>query len=207
MERRQALKNLGFGSMALFTSSVMFGALQGCTSAPTVNWVPVFFNPEEAAQLEKVVDGILPKTETPGGLDAGVANHFDAALASVYKDREAEYFKRGLSVFVRNYNASNEASFDKATTAQMTDAVNAYFKKYEEDPSLMKSYRESSSDEGEKTDDFVEIYFVTTVVDGSFWSYFTSELVGETVMAYDPIPVKYEGCLPYTPGQKSWSSV
>jgi hypothetical protein len=112
-----------------------------------------------------------------------------------------------MAVFVKNYNEGSDTSFDKSTTEQMTAAVNAYFKKYEEDPSIMKSYRESFREEGEKSDQFVETYFVTNVVDSTFWSYFSSELVGETVMAYDPIPVKYEGCIPYTPGQKSWSSV
>jgi len=207
MERRTVLKNLGFGSMALFTSTALFGSLQSCSSAPEVDWVPTYLTAEEAAQLEKIVDGILPKTATPGALEAGVANHLDSALANIYRNKEAEYFKRGMAVFVKNYNEGSDTSFDKSTTEQMTAAVNAYFKKYEEDPSIMKSYRESFREEGEKSDQFVETYFVTNVVDSTFWSYFSSELVGETVMAYDPIPVKYEGCIPYTPGQKSWSSV
>ncbi len=207
MERREALKNLGFGSMALFTSTALFGALQGCSVTPDVDWKPVFLSAAEAAQLENICEGILPKTETPGAIDAGVANHLDEALANIYKSAEAAYFKRGMAVFVERFSNNGDVVFRKATTDQITDVINGYFKKYEADESILKNYRDTFGDEGEKTDDFVETYFVTNVVDSTFWSYFTSELVAKNVMRYDPIPGKYEGSIPYEKGQKSWSSI
>ena len=207
MERREALKNIGFGSAALFSSSMLFGALQGCSAKPSVNWIPVFFTPEEAAQMEKICEAIAPKTTTPGALEAGVPNHIDQAYSVLIKEREAEFFKRGLGVFVRNFDETQEVSFNKATTQQLTDVINSYFNRYNDNPEILRNYRESFNNKGEKTDEFVEAHFVTTVVDATFSSYFTSELVGEKVMAYDPIPVNYEGCIPYEPGQKSWSSV
>ena len=120
---------------------------------------------------------------------------------------ESEFFKKGLAVFVKNFDESQEASFNKATTRQITDVINGYFNRYNDDPSILKNYRDTYSDAGEKSDEFVEAHFVTTVVDATFNSYYTSELVGETVMAYDPIPVNYNGCIPLEPEQKSWSSV
>ncbi|KOF02632.1 hypothetical protein OB69_09915 [Roseivirga seohaensis subsp. aquiponti] len=207
MERRDALKNLGFGSMALFTSTVFLGALQGCSSAVELDWKPVYLSPEEASQLGKVCEGIMPKTSTPGAIEAGVPSHLDSALANIYRNREAEYFKRGLNVFVANFNANQEVSFDKATTEQMAEAINSYFDKYEADKDILRNYRAEFRKEGEKDDVFVETYFVTNVVDSTIWSYFSSELVGKEVMAYDPIPGKYEGCIPYEPGQKAWSNV
>ncbi|OEK02005.1 hypothetical protein BFP97_10950 [Roseivirga sp. 4D4] len=207
MERRKALKNIGFGSAALFSSSMLFGAMQGCSAKPTVDWIPVFFTPEEAAQMEKICEGIAPKTTTPGAIEAGVPNHLDQAFSVFSSELESEYFKRGLVVFVKNFNENQEVSFNKATTQQITDAINSYFRKYNDDPNTLRNYRETFNDEGEKSDDFVEVHFVTSVVDATFSSYYTSELVGETVMAYDPIPVNYNGCIPLEPGQKSWSSV
>lgn len=207
MERREALKNLGFGSMALFTSTVFFGALQGCSSTVELDWKPVYLSPEEASQLGKICEGIMPKTSTPGAIEAGVPSHLDSALANIYRNREVEYFKRGLNVFVANFNANQEVSFDGATTEQMTEAINSYFDKYEADKDVLRNYRAEFRKEGEKDDVFVETYFVTNVVDSTIWSYFSSELVGKEVMAYDPIPGKYEGCIPYEPGQKAWSNV
>lgn len=207
MERREAVKNIGFGSAALFSSGLLFGALQGCAPKPTVNWTPVFFTPEEAAQMEKICEAIVPKTSTPGALEAGVPNHIDQAYATLVKENDADYFKRGLAIFVKHFKERQKTSFNKATTEQLTGVINDYFIRYKDNPEILKHYKDTFADEGEKTDEFLEAHFVTTVVDATFSSYFTSELVGEKVMAYDPIPAKYKGCIPYKSGQKSWSSV
>ncbi len=207
MERREALKNIGFGSAALFSSSMLFGAMQGCSASPEVNWVPVFFTPEEAAQMEKICEAIAPKTNTPGAIDAGVPSHLDQSFAVLNSEKESEYFKQGLSVFVDNFNESQEVSFNKASVQQITDVINSYFRRYNDNPDILKRYRETFGDAGEKSDEFVEAHFVTTAVDATFRSYFTSELIGEEVMAYDPVPQNYNGCIPLKPGQKSWSSV
>lgn len=66
MERRKALKNIGFGSATLFSSSMLFGTMQGCTTRLSVDWIPVFFRPEEAGQMEKICEGIAPKITTLG---------------------------------------------------------------------------------------------------------------------------------------------
>lgn len=207
MERREALKNLGFGSAAIFSSSMLFGALQSCSPQPTVDWVPVSMTAEQAAQLEKICEGICPKTTTPGATEAGVANHIDQALSVLKTDKEVDYFKKGMEVFVKNFDANQDVKFKDATTDQVTAVINSYYKKYDENPEILRGLRSGMREDGEKSGEFLEAYFVTQVVDSTFRSYFTSELVGETVMPYDPIPVKYEGCLPYEPGQKLWSSV
>lgn len=197
MERREALKNIGFGSAAIFGSSVLFGALQGCSSTPEVNWVPVFFNGEEAAQLEKVCEGICPKTTTPGAIDAGVPAHLDKAMSARAEEPEIQLTKEGLQVFVNNFNEVQGIDFYEASTEQITGAINGYFRKYQDDPTVLRKLREAMSEEQPVlSPDLKEALFVTQIVDSTFWSYFTSELVGETVMRYDPIPVKYEGCIP-----------
>jgi hypothetical protein len=209
MERREALKNIGFGSAALFSSSVLFGALQSCTSVPEVNWVPTFFSPEEAAQIEKICEGICPKTSTPGAIEAGVPAHLDAAMKVIENDPEANLMKKGMAVFVQNFDAHQQISIYEVTSSQMTDVINDYFLRYNEDEEILKNMRESmAANQGEgMSEDLLEAFFITQIVDSTFWSYFTSELVGEQVMRYDPVPVNYNGCIPYEAGTKSWSSV
>ena len=208
MERRDALNNIGFGSAAIFSTSVLFGSLQSCSATPKVNWVPVFFNAEEAAQLERVCEGICPKTTTPGAIEAGVPAHLDKVMAATANEPEIQLTRQGLGVFVEQFNENQEVDFFEATTEQMTSVINGYFKKYDENPETLRSLREAMREENPTlTPELQEALFVTQIVNSTFWSYFTSELVGETVMRYDPIPVKYEGCIPYEPGQKAWSSV
>lgn len=208
MERREALKNLGFGSAAIFGSSVLFGALQSCSSVPEVNWVPLYFSAEEAAQLEKICEGICPKTDTPGALEAGVPKHLDSAMLTMANEPEAKEMKKGMAVFVEQFNDANDASIYDATTEQMTTFINDYFTRYNEDQKILAGMRAAMQGESPSlTPEQQEALFVTQMVDSTFWSYFTSELVGEEVMRYDPIPQNYEGCIPYEAGTMSWSDV
>jgi len=207
MERRDALKNIGFGSAAIFGSSLLFGSLSSCSSTPDINWVPIYFTPEEAAQIERIVEGICPKTDTPGAIDAGVPSHLDKAMSVMANEPEAKLMRMGQAVFVENFNKDQEVSFFDATTEQMTDVINSYFEKYEDGKLLGEMRMAMSKENPTLTAEQQEALFVTQIVDSTFWSYFTSELVGEKVMPYDPIPTKYDGCIPYEPGTKSWASV
>jgi len=202
MERREALKNIGFGSMGLFAGTALFGALQGCSSTPGVTWIPAAMTSEEASQLEKFTEAVLPATDTPGAIQAGVARHIDKAMSSIYKDKDVEYMKKGMAVFVKNY----DGGYDSATTEELTDAINAYYKAMAENQEKVRGFQQEYGNEGEKSDEWLEYFFVNNTVDATFFSYFTSELVGETVMRYDPIPGEYK-IIEYKPGERAWSSV
>lgn len=202
MERRDALKNIGFGSMGLFAGTALFGALQGCSSTPEVNWIPTSMTPAEAAQLEKFCEAVLPETDTPGAIRAGVPKHLDKAMAAIYKNKDVDYVKRGMAVFVKNY----DGNYDKATTEELTASINAYYKAMEAEQGKLQSLQSEYNKEGEKSEEWLNYFFVDNIVNATYWSYFTSQLVGETVMRYDPIPGEYK-VIPYKSGEKAWSSV
>lgn len=70
--------------------------LDGQTDAPTqVGYGPWrFFNPDEVAAVEAMVDRLIPPDpETPGGKDAGCAVFIDRQLAGPYGDFQDYYMK------------------------------------------------------------------------------------------------------------------
>ena len=207
MERRDAVKSIGLGSAALFTSSLFMGTLSSCSSAPTVNWIPIFLTTEEAAQLEKVCEAILPKDDVPGAIDAGVPSHIDKTLKVLTDADESDFIRRGMAIFVKNFDASQDVSFNKATTQQLTDYINGLFRAYDDKPEKMQEMWKAMNVDGEKPEDALEMFFVNNITSATLRSYYTSELVGENVMRYDAVPIKYEGCIPYEKGQRAWSSV
>lgn len=207
MERREAVKSIGLGSAALFTSSLFMGTLQSCTSAPYIDWSPVYLSPYDALRLEKICEAIMPKSDTPGATDAQVVQHIDQTLKVLTDSEDAEYLRKGLSIFVNKYESKQGADFEESTTEQITEYINGLFKIYDENPEMMREIWQQGQEEGEKSKEFLEVYFVNNITDATIRSYFTSEIVGETVMRYDPVPVKYEGCIPYSSGEKSWASV
>lgn len=199
---------MSYGGLAIFSSTALFSALQSCEPAASVDWIPAFLTQDEAAMVERLCGVILPTSDTPGAIEAGVPQLLDGGLASITNDRESGYFRRGVAVYKANLEEELDKKLRKATDEEIATALQAKLDGYRENQQAMgQFFQQMQDEEGEKDDAFVETYFVTQLVQGTFWGYYTSELVGETVMAYDPIPVQYQGCLELQPGQKSWSSV
>lgn len=170
-----------------------------------MDWRPVFFTVNEAAQMEKICEAILPKSKTPGATDAAVVPHLDASIFTMDSPRERGYFKEGLRVFVSRFEENIGVSFGKATVNEVGQGINGYLRGMDKNPKLLKSYMSDLKIEGPKDRGFFEVHFVFTVVNATIWSYLTSELVGEHVMAYDPVPGVYEGCVATDEQPMAWS--
>ncbi|MCK5470845.1 MAG: gluconate 2-dehydrogenase subunit 3 family protein, partial [Cyclobacteriaceae bacterium] len=48
-------------------------------------------------------------------------------------------------------------------------------------------------------------HYYTMMKQLTIWGYLSSETVGTKVLRHLPIPGRYNGCLPYEKGEKSWS--
>lgn len=205
MKRREALKDIGIGGLSIFAGSVLFSSLQSCSPGDTVDWEPVFFTKREAAYMEKICEAILPKTNISGATEAGVVQHLDSSVYIMDSPREKEFLKEGLRVFVQQFDQNMNVSFEEASIQQVTSGINGYLRGMKSNPNLLKNYSADLKNDEEKQVGFYEIHFVYTVVNASIWSYMTSELVGETVMVYDPVPGAYDGCMLYEQGRMSMS--
>ena len=76
-------RSLLVGGAAVAGSATLVG-LTGVASplrAATVSWTPEALTHDQAALLERLCDLLLPTTETPGALDAGVPQYIDLDLS------------------------------------------------------------------------------------------------------------------------------
>ena len=58
---------------------------------------------------------------------------------------------------------------------------------------------------GKKLNTFLIYKFLTETRRYTLYGYYTSELVGETILSYDPIPGHYEACIPVEDIGNAWS--
>ena len=205
INRRQLLKRLGFGSLAVAGSGSLVTMLQGC-AVSSEGGSRSFLSASEAASLARICEGILPRTQTPGAIDAGVPEHLAQALNISYRQWQADAFRRGLAVFADNYQREVGMSLSESEIPQITARINSYLRQYEAAPARLEALDRALDQGGGISDDLLETYFVTNVIDATVWSYFTSELVGENVMRHDPVPGGWDACIDYTDGEHSWSS-
>ncbi len=204
MNRRQLLRRLGFGSVVVGSGSLVT-LLQGCAVAPDAGG-DSFLPAAELANLAQICEGILPRTQTPGAIDAGVPEHLNAALTVVNRRQEADYFRRGMGLFVANAERELGRPLVEADTAGVTAVINASLRRYDVDPSQLEELNATLAQNRTVDDEFLEAYFLSNVVDATLWSYFTSELIGENVLRHDPVPGAYDACIDYRAGEHTWSS-
>ena len=171
MTRRAALKRAALFLGVALTPSLIANVLQ---AAATPGAKAVFLSPAQLDLVTAIAERILPRTDTPGASDVGVPAFVDLMLGKYSTESERQVFTAGLDEVNAASLASHAQSFVKISAAQQ-DAI------------LMKIA--VASQKKEKTF-FHQIKELTVV------GYFTSEIVGRTVLHYDPVPGRFQGCVP-----------
>lgn len=171
MTRRDALKRAALFLGVALTPSLIANVLH---AAAIPGAKAVFLSPTQLELVTAIAERILPRTDTPGATDVGVPAFVDLMLGNYSTESERQVFIAGLDEVNAASQAAHAQSFVKMSAAQ-------------QDSMLMKIA--VASQKKEKT--FFHLIKELTVV-----GYFTSEIVGRTVLHYDPVPGRFQGCVP-----------
>ncbi len=196
MNRREALKRTAVlgGSAALSTS--LMTLLQGCQAQPRISWKPQFLSTEHAQLVSALVDTILPATATPGGLDVKVDMFIDLVYAKMFDPAAQEAQLAELNKFDETCVDKFGKPFhelDADQRAEILQAEEVYAPKF--------NGRVWGTAVGEQ----VPVGFYRSFKSMAIWGYCSSEEIGKNVLAYDPIPGPFQGCIPFSEVGKVWS--
>ncbi|NQY09743.1 MAG: gluconate 2-dehydrogenase subunit 3 family protein [Flavobacteriales bacterium] len=203
MNRREALKSITALVGYSLTISATTGFLSSCGEKRAVvpEWKSVFLSQADAKAIEEMTEVIFPKTATPGAKDAQVIKYIDDLFKFIYKKEETDKFLEGLKRVSLKAADKYGKPVGGLTSEQYTELVSSYFNIPEEEFSEKRraaNKEEVPTDEIAK-DEYYEYYYFTTLKSLTISGYFTSELVGEEVLDYNPVPGVYETCLEETP--------
>ena len=83
MDRRAALKNIGvsFGSITLSTG--VLSIIQSCQTND-LNWTPKFFTAKRIGFMDRMLEIIIPETDTPGAISLNLSKFIDAYTCLLY---------------------------------------------------------------------------------------------------------------------------
>ncbi len=195
MNRREAIKKAAWMSGIALSAPSLVAALQGCSTDLTPDWTPAFFTDEEAVLVAELAETILPRTDTPGAKDALVHRFLDMWMSEYVPAESSAQMRESLRKFdetARSEHGSPFVDLDAATKLALVKRVN------EEALQNRPGTQPPAGSTFPNFIDFKEAVFV---------GFFTSQLVGEDVLAYNPIPGDYVGCLPLeeATGGKVWS--
>jgi hypothetical protein len=191
MKRRTAIGRI------LLTGAVGVGAFSGYEWYEW-NKSPDFdFLDRHRATLAAVVQTILPPAPSvPGAADAGVHDDIIRSVKFCVEKHPANTFIEGLKDLVHYSRSGFNKEFESCTAAQQTTIL----KHFEAKSRLFNGII------GKVQKKYVGVPFFYLLREYTVHFYYTSELGGTKGLVYVAIPGSFHGCLPMTPGQRSWAT-
>ncbi|WP_396636052.1 gluconate 2-dehydrogenase subunit 3 family protein [Maribacter sp. R77961] len=214
MDRRKALKNMGLAMGYTVATPTLISIIQSCKSEPAIVWTPDFFTADEGSAVTKLVDIILPKTDTPSASEVNVHLFIDKFANEVMEKEQQDFVKMSMSKFMDKVLADSGKEHIKDITLEDLEPVLAASLKVSKDDKvtnmkMINTYNKAvaAGQEANLDDTVSRFAFADNLRGLTIWGYKTSEYVGEEVLAYLPVPGEYIGCADTQEltGGKAWS--
>lgn len=196
MDRRKALKKTGLLAGAAVAMPSLLSILQSCKTEQGLNWQPEFFTKPEAKTISSLIDFILPRTDTPGALDVNADVFIDKVIAQTYDEKGQQHMRNEISTFNEKCKENFGSVFSALNDSQKTELLQTAEK---------SSGKINRGVWGTAVGEQEAVGFYRAIKSMAIWAYFTSEEVGKKVLNYDPIPGKYDGCMPLSEIGSRWS--
>lgn len=183
---------------ALFLGAAVSGStiaawLGGCTLDDAPDWTPVFLTADEVAFIRELGETMLPRTGTPGAKDALVDRWLDTIRPLRYTTEENERFKARLGEFMAGAEKDLGRPFHKADNdTRLAWLVNTDRQAF----TWVDAHPDSPAEERP---------FYLSLKEQLLAAYFNSEIVAKEYFAFDPIPGRYDPCIPFSEVGKAWA--
>jgi len=180
------------GGVALVGQSAM---LAGCATEPTGDKLASapnsLFKQSDITLLDEIADTILPETSTPGAKAAGVGPFIAMMVVDTYYERDQQVVRDGLNSLQALCLRSYGAHFQVVTAAQRLTLV--------ERLDAEQHHYMQTREEG------APVHFFRMLKELTLLGYFTSEIGYTQAMRYTETPGRFDPCVPFSRGDKSWA--
>ncbi|WP_158293173.1 gluconate 2-dehydrogenase subunit 3 family protein [Tamlana fucoidanivorans] len=208
MDRRTAIKNLAKGLGVAAATPTIMHILVSCQDK-TETWEPLFLSAEEKHIVTHLSNLFIPKTDTLGALDVNVPQFLDMMYHDIELKQNQDIFKKGATYFSHVFTKTFNKPVASGTKEDFNHLLDIYFNRSETDKQtiIKRQNQKLNHIPKDELEPFHVYKFLFSVRYYAIFGYCTSEEVGETILAYDPVPGNYLGCIPLeeaTQG-KTWS--
>jgi len=200
MNRRELLRYIAIGAGTGFSGSLAQNLIAG--ELPTAVPSKAIFDAHTSKMVMTLAEMIIPKTDTPGAIEAGVPKFIEMMVADWYTDQERVIFFDGLASLDKFCEQKFKKTFLKCHAEQQTLAL----KDAEEQAKLYRSFGAAGfgGDLQAKTVD-TKAPFFKKIKELTVLGYYTSEVGAQQELIYDPMPMVYDGDVDFVKVGKQWS--
>lgn len=212
MDRRELLK-----MVAALTGGIVIGGevflSGGCNSKDAQ--ASDSFSEDDIAFLDEVAETILPKTKTPGAKDAAVGQFMTVMVNDCYEEKDQQVFHKGIKQLDEAANGMFKDEFMKLTAGQKHEllvSLDKEAKEYQQKKSAFdKEQNDKQKDETAKGNkdykkETMTAHYFTMMKQLTLLGFFTSKPGATEALRYIAVPGRFEGCIPYTKGERAWAT-
>ena len=183
LTRREAIRRavLLVGGVA---SAAQITAIEHVFAADAADSTPTFLSDDHLAMLARIADLIIPETDTPGAVSAGVPGFIDRMLAEWASTETQRQFVAGFDDIERRAVDAGMQSFIGASAERQFEL-------------LVQLDREAFADAS--TDAFFRRMKKLVLC-----SYFSSEPGATQALRYDRVPGRYDPCMSLEEDGRAW---
>lgn len=189
MDRRDAVKTVALLMGGALTASTLSVMLEGCAHEMR-SGKGTAFTEDEKKMVSRMADIIIPRTDTPGAVDAGVPEFIVMMMQECYPDKDQAVFHKGLAAFDKECKTQYGKSFASLSPEEQEKAVSAL------DTKVLSAKSKEAGD----------LAFYRRLKELMLLGFFTSEPGATQTLRYVQIPGRYDGDVPYHKGDKAWAT-
>ena len=206
MNRRDLIKGLSLTFGYAVAAPTVLSVLESCSGKEQL-WKSVFLNDSEKHYISHLVDIILPATDIPGGLEVNLPQFIDMMSQDMLKPEEKQLFKDGSEIFAQRFQEKFNKDIAVSDKEEVAEIFANYFDLQAADQSKILRRQAMSVDEIDPSekDDYKLYNCLIQVRSLSLFGYFTSEKIGTEVLNFDPIPGRYDPCVPLSEIGNAWT--
>jgi len=157
-----------------------------------------YFSPVHREIVAAMAEVIIPRTDTPGAIDARVPAFLELMVANWMNDGERAIFNAGLQDIETRIPLEYGKPFQQLSGEEQLQILEAL-----EDAAADSPWYDIGNVDREYISDAP---FICHLKELTIWGFFTSLEGGSQVLRYNPMPMLFDGDIPLAPGDSSWSS-
>jgi len=212
IDRREAIRRVGLllGGVTLVGGSALLTACEK-ERPPVAARTPIGeFTLEDIDFLDEIAETILPETKTPGAKAAQTGAFMALMVTDTYDARDQKIFRDGMRMLNEASVKANNVGFMSATPQQRLALLEPLDREQKAHSDARKDAREAAERRSPARRDTVKTadtpaHYFRMMKELALLGYFTSEIGCTQTQRYVESPGRFDPCVPYQPGEKTWA--
>ena len=153
-----------------------------------------YFSTAQRAQTAMIAEAIIPKTDTPGAIEAGVPGWIEVIVKDCFTPANQEIILNGLADLSLRCQKAHQKSIAELSPEEQV----AFLTQYQKDTRAENNQRK-------KKNGWQPPVFIDQFKDLVKVCYCSSEVGATQAFEYHLVPGKWVADMPLEPGQKAWA--